>query len=97
MESKIILVYFIQACPSVLAAMKRAAGEFSSYGMPKKSNHFASLDMTLVDINSRRSKYTDDSSLISKKPIVDSGEEKKNLILERNSVATNAISEVKSA
>ena len=73
MESKSILVYFIQACPSVLAAMKRAAGEFSFYGMPKEWNHFGSLDMILADFNSRSSQYTDDSPLVSKKPIVDSG------------------------
>ena len=79
MESKSILVYFIHACPSVLAAMKRAAGEFSSYEMPKEWNHFASLVVTLADINSRSSQYTDDSPLISKKPIVDSGEEEGNL------------------
>ena len=79
MESKSIFVHFNQACPSVLAAMKRAAGEFSSYGMPKKRNHFTSLDMTLADINSRSSQYTDDSPLISKKPIVYSGEEEENL------------------
>ena len=77
--------------------MKRAAGEFCSYGKPKEWNHFASLDMTLVDINSRSSKYTDNLSLISKKPIVDSGADEENLILERNSDETNAISEAKTA
>ena len=59
--------------------MKRAAVEFISYGMPKEWNHFSSLEMTLADINSRSSQYTDDSPLISKKPIIDSGEEERNL------------------
>ena len=97
MESKSILVYFIRACPSVLATMKRAAGECSSSGMPKEWNHFAKLDMALADFNSRSSQYTEDSPLISKRPsIVGSpGEEEENI--EKDSNRTNAASDAKSA
>ena len=69
MESKSILVYFIRACPAVLATMKRAE-TFGSYGMPKEWNYFSSLDLALADFNSRSSQYTDDSPLISKRPSI---------------------------